>query len=49
MGRDIEYMRTYARAVNAEGIRSETDEGLKIVVERAGLDRRHEGSHSGRL
>lgn len=37
-GREIDYMRTYARAVNAEGIRSETDAGLKVIVERAGLD-----------
>jgi len=37
-GREIDYMRTYARAVNAEGIRSETEEGLKLIVERAGLD-----------
>jgi 2-hydroxychromene-2-carboxylate isomerase len=31
-------MRSYARAVNAEGIRSETDAGLKLIVERAGLN-----------
>ena len=37
-GLEIDYMRTYARAVNAEGIRSETDAGLKVIVERAGLD-----------
>lgn len=37
-GREIDYMRSYARAVNAEGIRSETDAGLKVIVERAGLD-----------
>jgi 2-hydroxychromene-2-carboxylate isomerase len=37
-GREIDYMRTYARAVNAEGIRSETDAGLRVIVERAGLD-----------
>jgi 2-hydroxychromene-2-carboxylate isomerase len=37
-GREIDYMRIYARAVNAEGIRSETDAGLKVIVERAGLD-----------
>ncbi|MET4026387.1 2-hydroxychromene-2-carboxylate isomerase [Marinobacter sp. MBR-99] len=36
--REIDYMRSYARAVNAEGIRSETDIGLKLIVERAGLD-----------
>jgi 2-hydroxychromene-2-carboxylate isomerase len=38
LGREVDYMRTYARAVNAEGIRSETDEGLKIIIERAGLN-----------
>ena len=38
LGREIAYMRTYARAVNAEGIRSETDAGLRVIVERAGLD-----------
>lgn len=37
-GREIDYMRAYARAVNAEGIRSETDSGLRTIVERAGLD-----------
>lgn len=37
-GREIDYMRSYARAVNAEGIRSETDAGLRIIVERAGLN-----------
>lgn len=37
-GREIDYMRAYARAVNAEGIRSETDAGLRTIVERAGLD-----------
>jgi 2-hydroxychromene-2-carboxylate isomerase len=38
LGREVDYMRTYARAVNAEGIRSETDAGLKVIVECAGLD-----------
>lgn len=38
LGREVDYMRSYARAVNAEGIRSETDTGLKRIVERAGLD-----------
>ena len=38
LGRETDYMLTYARAVNAEGIRSETDAGLKVIVERAGLD-----------
>ncbi|MGQ7275529.1 DsbA family protein [Marinobacter sp. V034] len=38
MDREVDYMIHYARAVNAEGIRSETDAGLKVIVERAGLD-----------
>ena len=38
LGRETDYMLAYARAVNAEGIRSETDAGLKMIVERAGLD-----------
>ncbi|MEP6133352.1 DsbA family protein, partial [Marinobacter sp.] len=38
LGRETDYMLTYARAVNAEGIRSETNAGLKVIVERAGLD-----------
>ncbi|WP_166257613.1 DsbA family protein [Marinobacter salicampi] len=38
IGREIDYMRSYAQAVNAEGIRSETDAGLRTIVERAGLD-----------
>ncbi|ARM82175.1 DsbA family protein [Marinobacter salarius] len=38
LGRETDYMLAYARAVNAEGIRSETDAGLKVIVERAGLD-----------
>ena len=32
------WMLTFARAVNAHGIRSETDRGLKRIVEEAGLD-----------
>lgn len=36
-GKEVEYLLSYARGVNAEGILSETDAGLKIIVERAGL------------
>jgi len=32
------WMRTFARAVNARGIRSETDRGLRRIVEETGLD-----------
>ncbi len=37
-GKAVEYMMTYARAVNALGVRSETDTGLKYIVEKCGLD-----------
>ncbi len=40
-GKEIAYLRAYARAVNAEGIRSETDEGMKQIVERCGLSWQH--------
>ena len=33
----MDYLLSYARGVNAEGILSETDAGLKYIVERAGL------------
>ena len=34
----IEFLLSFARAVNAEGIRAETDSGLKKIVERCGLN-----------
>lgn len=37
-GKGVEYLLSYARAVNAKGIRSETDAGLKRILEEAGLD-----------
>lgn len=37
-GLEVSWMRTFARAVNARGIRSETDEGLRRIVEQSGLD-----------
>jgi len=37
-GKAAEYLLAYAQAVNALGIRSETDSGLKTIVERCGLD-----------
>jgi 2-hydroxychromene-2-carboxylate isomerase len=37
-GREVDYLLTYARVVNAQGIRSETDRGLRQIVEGAGLD-----------
>jgi 2-hydroxychromene-2-carboxylate isomerase len=40
-GLEVEYLLSYARAVNAEGIRSETDRGLERIVTRAGLDWQH--------
>ncbi len=36
-GKLNDYLESYARGVWAEGIRSETDRGLKILVERVGL------------
>jgi 2-hydroxychromene-2-carboxylate isomerase len=41
LGCEQEYLLHYAQAVNAQGIRSETDAGLKIIVERSGLDWNH--------
>ena len=41
LGCEQEYLLTYAQAVNAQGIRSETDSGLKAIVERSGLDWNH--------
>jgi 2-hydroxychromene-2-carboxylate isomerase len=38
LGKEIDFLLNYAEAVNAQGIRSETDAGLKIIVERTGLD-----------
>ena len=37
-GLEVTWMMTFARAVNARGIRSETDRGLRRIVEEAGLD-----------
>ncbi|UZE94595.1 DsbA family protein [Alkalimarinus alittae] len=37
-GKGVEYLLAYARAVNAQGIRSETDKGLKKIVTSCGLD-----------
>lgn len=37
-GKGTEYLLSYSRAVNALGIRSETDKGLKYIVESIGLD-----------
>lgn len=37
-GKATEYLLSYSRGVNAEGLMSETDKGLKIIVERAGLN-----------
>lgn len=41
LGKETDYLLNYAQAVNAQGIRSETDAGLKIIVERSGLDWEH--------
>ena len=36
-GKGVEYLESYARGVWSQGIRSDTDTGLKKIVERAGL------------
>jgi len=36
-GKALDYLLAYSRAVNAQGIASETDAGLQRIVERAGL------------
>ncbi|MEH6449923.1 MAG: DsbA family protein [Oleispira sp.] len=41
LGKESDYLLNYAQAVNAQGIRSDTDAGLKIIVERSGLDWGH--------
>jgi len=38
LGCEQSYLLNYAQAVNAQGIHSDTDEGLKIIVERSGMD-----------
>ena len=38
LGKETDFLLNYAEAVNAQGIRSETDVGLRIIVERTGLD-----------
>jgi 2-hydroxychromene-2-carboxylate isomerase len=40
-GKETDYLLNYAQAVNAQGIRSETDVGLRQIVERTGLDWSH--------
>ncbi len=41
LGKENDYLLHYAQAVNAQGIHSETQQGLKIIVERSGLDWAH--------
>lgn len=41
LGKELDYLLNYAQAVNAQGIRSDTDMGLKDIVERSGLDWEH--------
>ena len=37
-GKEVSYLLSFARAVNAQGIRSDTDRGMQKIVETAGLD-----------
>lgn len=41
LGCEQQFILNYSLAVNAQGIRSETDSGLKIIVERSGMDWAH--------
>ncbi len=36
-GKAADYLLSFARAVNAQGIRSDTDQGMRTIVERVGL------------
>ena len=36
--KDVEYLLSFARAVNANGVHSDTDQGMKTIVEGAGLN-----------
>lgn len=38
LGCEKEYLLNFAQAVNAQGIHSDTDAGLKVIVERSGMD-----------
>jgi 2-hydroxychromene-2-carboxylate isomerase len=38
LGCEQSYLLNYARAVNAQGIHSEADNGLKVIVQRSGMD-----------
>lgn len=41
LGKETDYLLNYAQAVNAQGIHSDTDAGLKEIVERSGLNWEH--------
>jgi 2-hydroxychromene-2-carboxylate isomerase len=41
LGCEQSFLLNYALAVNAQGIRSETDKGLKLIVQRSGMDWDH--------
>ena len=41
LGYEQQYILNYALAVNAQGIRAETDAGLKLIVQRSGMDWDH--------
>jgi 2-hydroxychromene-2-carboxylate isomerase len=38
LGREQQFILNYSRAVNAQGIRSETNKGLKLIVQSSGMD-----------
>lgn len=37
-GKEVDYLLSFARAVNAKGIHSDTDQGMQTIVENAGLN-----------
>ncbi|MGI9322154.1 MAG: DsbA family protein, partial [Pseudomonadales bacterium] len=47
IGKDVEFVGSYLRAAWAEGIDITTDAGLKVVVERAGVDWGEASEHLG--
>lgn len=38
IGKEVDFLNSFAKGVWSEGIRSDTDDGMKIIVERAGLN-----------
>lgn len=43
--RYLEFLVSFSKAVNSEGIRAQSDKGLKIIIERAGMNWQHAKTH----